>query len=496
MPKRSAGIMLSVRLEPASGVPLYRQLYDSIRHEILSGHLPPGARLPSTRMLAADLGVSRTTILSAFDQLIAEGYVQGRTGSGTRVDSTLTEASVRPSPARAAGRASAQRRRLSRRAGLADIGALLPRESPARPLRPGNPDLSAFPRQLWSRLAARHWRTAPQTLFGYGDPKGYPPLRQAITEYVRKVRGVHCDAAQVLIVGGSQQALYLCGQVLLDPGDMAWVEDPGYPGARAALAAAGARLLPIPVDPEGIMIPRGKRYRRPPKVLYVTPSHQCPLGTTTSLSRRLQLLRFARRTKAWVLEDDYDSEYRYFCRPVASLQSLDRDGRVIYLGTLSKTLIPSLRAGYLIVPPDLIEPFARARAAMDRQPAGVHQAILAEFISEGHLERHIRQTRRLYQERQEALVGGIRRELGDILEGSASDAGMYMVAWLPTGSSDTTAARAAADRGVDVMPLSAFYLRPSTRSGLVLGYGAYTVAEISEAVKKLAWALRDLPELK
>jgi GntR family transcriptional regulator/MocR family aminotransferase len=293
-------------------------------------------------------------------------------------------------------------------------------------------------------------------------------------------------------MGGSQQALYLCGQVLLDVGEMAWLENPGYPGARAAFAAAGAQIVPIPVDGEGMIVSTGKRYRGRPKLMYVTPSHQCPLGSTMSLSRRLEQLRFARQTSAWIVEDDYDSEYRYFSRPVTSLQSLDQDARVIYVGTVSKSLSPSLRIGYLIVPVDLVDSFARARASVDRQPAGVDQAVLAEFVSQGHLERHIRQTRKLYLERERILLQAIESELGHMLEAGRTDAGMYLVAWLKADIPDTTAAWAAARQGLGIMPLSAFSMRPLRRGGLVLGYGAFTGAEIREGVRRLAQALGGL----
>jgi GntR family transcriptional regulator/MocR family aminotransferase len=491
MPKRSAGIMLAVTLDPSSRVPLYRQLCDQIRRDILAGQLRAGARLPSTRTLAGDLGISRTTVLTAFDQLVAEGCVHGRTGSGTRVTATLQDSGGRAPVRMPAGRPAVQIRRLSSRARSLERTALALPDSGAL-LRPGNPDLRAFPRELWSRLAARHWRQAPEELLGYGDPKGYLPLREAAADYVRKVRGVHCEPGQLLIVGGSQQALYLCGQVLLNARELAWLEDPGYPGARSALAAAGAQIVPIPVDGDGMIVSAGKRHRGRPKLVYVTPSHQCPLGSTMSLSRRLELLSFAHHTGAWIVEDDYDSEYRYFSRPVATLRSLDEDARVIYVGTVSKSLSPSLRVGYLIVPADLVDSFARARASVDRQPAGVEQAVLAEFVSQGHLERHIRQTRKLYLERQRILLQAIESELGHMLEAGRTDAGMYLVAWLKVGIPDITAAQAAARQGLGVMPLSAFCLRPLAKGGLVIGYGAFTGAEIREGVRRLAQALGPL----
>ncbi len=484
--------MLATALEPSSDVPLYRQLYEQVRRDILASTIPPGARLPSTRTLAADLGVSRTTVLCAFNQLIAEGCVVGRVGSGTRVAAGLPDLVARAPTRLAARRPPVQAGRLSRRGRSLERTPLPLPHSGARLLRPGDPDLRSFPRDLWARLAARHWRQAPDGLLGYGDPKGYLPLREAIAEYVRKVRGVQCEPGHVLILGGAQQALYLCGQLLLDPGGLVWMEDPGYPGARHAFSAAGARIVPIAVDGEGMIISRGARHSGRPRLVYVTPSHQCPLGTTMSLPRRLELLSLARRTNAWIVEDDYDSEYRYFSQPVVSLRSLDRDGRVIYVGTLSKSLSPSLRIGYVIVPGDLVDSFTRARASVDRQPAGIDQAVAAEFVSQGHLERHIRQTRKLYLERQRVLLQAIESELGDVLEAGRTDAGMYLVAWLKAGILDTTAAQAAARLGLGVMPLSQFAVKPLVRGGLVLGYGAFATEEIRDGVRRLAQALRAL----
>lgn len=484
--------MLAITLNASSDVPLFHQLYTHIRDAILDGTLHAGRRLPSSRTLATDLGLSRTTILGAFDQLTAEGFIEGRVGSGTRVvtrlPDTLFQRDRHPAPARLSVTS-----RLADRLRQRWVNPL-PLQAPhLRPLHPSNPDVSAFPRHVWARLTAKHWRSASPALLGYGDSMGYEPLRAAIADYAQRIRAVRCRPEQVLIVGGSQQALYLCAHVLLAHGDIAWIEDPGYPGAYSALESAAGTIVPVPVDDQGLVVSsRGRKARPAPQLVYVTPSHQCPLGITMSLSRRLELLELASRSGAWILEDDYDSEYRYFSRPIASLQGLDANGRVVYVGTFSKTLLPALRLGYLILPDPLIDTFLRARAAMDRQQASIEQAVLADFIGQGYLERHIRQTRHRYHERQQALVDAVRGEMPDLLEPSPSETGMYLVAWLKDGLDEMTATNAARAAGVLVLPLSQFSMRRFKRDGLVLGYGAYDVSHIRTAVRTLSRALHGI----
>jgi GntR family transcriptional regulator/MocR family aminotransferase len=485
MAKRPAGTLLEVEINFHGDTPLHRQLYTAVKSAVLDGRLRPGTRLPSTRLIAGDLRISRTTVLNAFDQLSAEGYLEGKVGSGTRVASSIpgdlgkmaTRSQFRSSQSRSSARFS-QRAHLQPNADLSFL------QASARPLRPGQPDLSLFPLELWSRLAAKHWRRAtrdPEHI----DSLGYRPLRRAICEYVGRLRAVRCEPDQVLIVGGAQQALYLCAHTLLDAGESVWMEDPGYPRARWAFLSAGLNVIPVPIDSEGMIISAGKKREPSPRLVFVTPSFQCPLGSMMSLSRRLELLGLANETNAWIIEDDYFSEYRYGSGPVASLQSVDQGHRVIYVGNFSKSVVPSLRIGYLVLPPALVETFKRVRSTMSRQPPGVDQAILAEFISEGHLERHVRATLRTYRERKEALIGAIDEQAKELLETSPSGTGMYLVAWLNHGIDDQATARAAAARGVDVIPLSAFCIRPLRRKGLVLGYSAYEENRIRLAVKQL-----------
>jgi len=358
-----------------------------------------------------------------------------------------------------------------------------------RAFRSGIPALDLFPYAIWGKLTAQRWRSASYELLQYGDPAGYRPLREAIAAYLGASRAVRCEAGQVIIVAGSQQALEIAAQVLLDTGDNAWVEDPGYLGARGALLAAGARLVPVPVDEEGLDVAEGTKRCAAARVVCVSPSHQFPLGMTMSLARRLSLLEWASRSGAWILEDDYDSEYRYAGRPVPSLQGLDAQGRVIYIGTFSKVLFPSLRLGYIVAPPELVEPFIKTRAIFDRHSPTTEQAVLAVFITQGHFARHIRLMRTFYAERQEVLVKEIKSRLDGLLDVYPDEAGMHLVGWLPEGASDVAAARRAAEHGVEVGVLSNYYLGEQKRGAVTLGYTAFSPREISKGARELAAAL-------
>jgi GntR family transcriptional regulator / MocR family aminotransferase len=496
MPNRAAIVTLAdIALDPSTAMPLYRQLYEGLRAAILSGRLKAGARLPATRALAIDFGVSRNTVMNAYAQLLAEGYVEGEVGSGTYVARTLPDELLHArSNAIQAHHLTQEGRGLSQRgARLASTRVSTPRfPSELKAFRPGIPALDAFPYELWARLMARRWRRPQRALLGYGDPAGYRPLREAIATYLGEARAVRCHAEQVIVVAGSQQALDLTARMLLDEGDGAWIEDPGYLGARGALLGAGARLVPIPVDGEGLDVAVGEACSPEARLVYVTPSHQYPYGVTMSLPRRLALLEWAGQTRAWVIEDDYDSEYRYAGRPLAALQGLDSEGRVIYLGTFSKVLFPALRLGYMIVPPDLVDAFMAARALSDRHSPVLDQAALADFISDGHFARHIRRMRALYAERQAILVDAATHDLAGLLDVSPAEAGMHVVGWLPEGVDDAEASRRAAAHGVDTPPLSMYSLRPFRRGGLLLGYTAVGEKDIREGVQRLANALHSL----
>src|SRR4030095_10698552 len=342
----------------------YQQIYESLRLSILSGGIAPRTQVPPTRVLAGELGISRTTVVNAYDQLLAEGYLEGKTGAGTYVVSEMPDATFQlEATVLADGKERAKRREraLSRRGqwiASSSVKSLrMQADNTCLAFQNGVPAGDAVPFRVWWKLASRRWRNPPRELLGYGDPAGYRPLREAIAEHLRSARAVHCDADQVIIVAGRQQPIYLIARLLLEPGDRVWVEDPCYPGARNALLSAGSKVISVPVDEEGFDLGQALQLSKKARLVYVTPSHQFPLGVTMSLSRRLALLEWAQRAGAWVLEDDYDSEYRYNGRPLPALQGLDIENRTVYIGTLSKTLFPSLRLGYLVVPPDLVDAF-------------------------------------------------------------------------------------------------------------------------------------------
>jgi GntR family transcriptional regulator/MocR family aminotransferase len=347
------------------------------------------------------------------------------------------------------------------------------------------PALDHFPIGVWSKLVARHSRRPPRGIMAYGDAMGYLPFREAIAEYLGAVRGVRCESSQILVTTGSQQALQISAQVLLNPNDQVWVEEPGYPGARQAFMTAGAQLIPVRVDDDGMKVAEIIRRGRKARAVYVTPSHQYPLGITMSATRRMLLLNWAVRSGAWIIEDDYDSEYRFASRPIASLQGLDTDGRVIYVGTFSKVLFPALRLGYMVIPEDLIPAFSAARDAADIFSSTLYQAVLTDFIREGHFARHIRRMRMLYMDRRRALVEGIYLQLADSLEVIGAEAGMHLVALLPRGTNDVAVSKQAAQRGISAIPLSSCYLKAPTRGGLILGYGGTNSQQIHEGVSKL-----------
>jgi GntR family transcriptional regulator/MocR family aminotransferase len=493
MVKGSAAMPFTgVALDRTSAAPLHRQLYDWLREVILSGQLAGGRRLPATRTLAAELGVSRNTVMSAFDQLLAEGYVEGKVGAGTYVSHVLPDevlyAAASPRPTNGKSHAG---REISRRGHLmSDLPSTVARfpELPCA-FRAGLPALDRFPFDTWATLMTRRWRNPTADLLAPGHPAGYGPLREAVAGYLGVARAVRCHPDQVIITAGSQQALDLAARVLLDPGDSAWIEDPGYLGTRGALLNAGVRLVPVPVDDEGLDVGEGIARAPDARLVCVSPSCQFPLGMTMSLSRRLALLEWAAKAGSWVLEDDYNSEFRYANRPLAALQGIDTEERVIYIGTFSKVLFPSMRLGYLVVPPDLANAFIAMRSRIDMHPPTLEQVVLADFIAEGHFARHIRRMRALYAERQALLVEAAARELRGLLEVKAADAGMHLMGWLPSGADDQAASARALAYGVFAHPVSPLYIGPPGRPGLLLGYAAVNAQEIRQGARQLATAL-------
>jgi GntR family transcriptional regulator/MocR family aminotransferase len=482
-------------LQRASLMPLHRQIYEQWRTGILTGRFRRGERVPSTRELATTLAVSRSTVTESYEQLIAEGYLDATQGSGTFVCHELPDEALRPSRAGITIKDEEPTIRLSR------YGAGLREDFVYPETPPGfirfthwRPDLERFPFALWRKLVARHLRGASHELYDYADlfdyaeqSAGYEPLRREIAAYVARSRAVRCTVEQVVIVNGSQQGLDLCVRLLLDRGDEVAFENPGYQGARQIFQAHGARLRPARIDPDGVVIGDLGRKTR---LVYVTPSHQFPTGVSMSLARRLELIEWARGHRgstskgSAIIEDDYDSEYRYTTSPIASLQGLDGHDRVIYIGTFSKVLFPSLRLGYVVIPPDLIDRFLAVRRTMDLGPPRFFQDVLADFINEGHFARHIRRMRVLYGGRRTALVNSISQELGPRVEVLGAQAGMHLTVTLPKGTRDKEIAERAAAMNFWLWPLSPLYMSPRSRPGFILGFGSTAARHIPRAVRK------------
>lgn len=495
MPKRAAFLpQIGITLDPGAPETLQRQIYQWVRKAILSGQLQAGQRLPSMRTLASELGVSRNTTSLAYAQLLAEGYVQSKVGQGTIVGPIIPQTD-HPSVVSSLGLVTPEGTlsalsHLGRRFGQNSAKSL---ETPMRgigkprPFRGGVPALDAFPYKLWGQILARRARSTLPAVADYQDSAGYRPLRVAIATHIALTRGVRCQWEQIIIVAGGQAGFELLAQVLLDPNDLAWVEEPGYFGSHNALGSAGVRLVPIPVGNDGLQVQVGRVHCPDARLAVVTPSHQCPLGMVMSLRQRLALLQWAEQANAWILEDDYDSEYRYSGRPIEALQGLDSKGRVIYIGTFSKVMFPALRLGYLVVPPQLVDSLTAVQRHLQRQVPILEQLALTDFIQEGHFARHIRQMRTLYKLRRDVLVEALGRELGTHLHVSVPETGLHLVGQLLTPLSDVQIAQEAGRRELELHPLSACYLSPTRRqSGLVLGYAAYGEEEIQAGVHTLA----------
>ncbi|MCW0234177.1 MAG: PLP-dependent aminotransferase family protein [Ferrovibrio sp.] len=487
---------LAFDLQRSGGAPLHRQIQSRLVAEITAGALKPGARLPSSRALAELLGVSRNTVMLVFEQLIAEGYLDGQTGSGTYVSRSPPGLARKARPAPRINPVLPAASSLDRGRSFArfsDVPETFRRMRRPVAFRANFPAVDAFPVQLWAKLTMNLFRrmdaSAASHLLGEGDPQGYHPLRECIAEHLALSRGVHCSAANVVIFAGVQHAADTACRLLLMPGDRAWCEDPGYDGAYAAITAASAHPCPVPVDDQGIDVAAGLAAFPDARFAYVTPSKQYPLGMAMSLERRTQLLDWARVHDSWIIEDDYDSEFRYGGRPLPPLQALDTEGRVIYLGTFSKCLFPALRLGYAVVADALIEYFVAARTVVGRYSPILDQILVANFMAEGHFAAHVARMRKLYVQRQASLLEAVARDLGDYMTAEPSDSGMELLATLRPGFDAIAIARAAAAEGLEVMPVS-FHTqgqRPDPR--LLLGFGAFTPAQIDDGARHLRWVI-------
>lgn len=475
---------------------LYDQIYRALRGQILRGRLAAGSRVPATRDLSADQGVSRNVAMMAYRQLLDEGYLVARQGSGTFVASvlprSLTNATPRRRPAQSAQPAvpllSAYARRVHEELERARF-TWEPRRDPLPyDFRYGPPSFTDFPHQTWCRVLMRHQRRATIRDLDYGAPEGLPALRETIADYVGRARAIRCDPEQVVVVNGSQQALDIAARMLVDPGDIVLMEQAHYRGARAVMRAAGAKIEPIAIDEQGLCTAELAERHKHARLAIVTPSHQFPTGAVMALPRRLELLAWAARAGAIIFEDDYDSEYRYAGRPIEALAALDRSGSVLYAATFSKVMFPSLRLGYMIVPQRLVEPLRALKAIADTGSSTLAQAALVDFIRAGHFERHLHRMRTRNARRRAAMLAAIERHLGARARVAGVNAGLHLVMWLDgIPSSRVRELRLRAARaGVGVYSVAPFYLEPPRQAGLLLGYASLPEKQIAEGIRRLA----------
>ncbi|HEV2271043.1 MAG TPA: PLP-dependent aminotransferase family protein [Steroidobacteraceae bacterium] len=491
----SSSALAPIPLDLASDIPLYRQIFGWFQGAIAAGTLRPGQRVPSTRELARALNISRIPVLSAYEQLFAEGYLKPLIGVGTCVAKANAGTASRPAEERdltatALVKATATaKRKISRRAALlrGPAEAWL-EESPASRSSTGLP--AEFPVGIWSRLVTRHARQVATDATAYGDPMGLDSFRSALAQYLGAFRGVHCEKSRILVTAGSQHALQICALALLDPGDRVWMEEPGFPGAQQAFRSAGGQLVPVPVDSAGLDVECGRHTESRVRAAYVTPSAHFPLGVPMSSARRLALLNWAEHKDAWIIEDDYDSEFSLAENPVASLQDGDSDDRVIHVGTLSAAMFPALRLGYIVVPKDLTRTFAAVRNANDICPPPLHQLAMTDFIQEGHLARHVKRMRALYLVRRSAFVAAILSGLPEVLELIDGAAVTRLTGLLPLGVPDTDIAREVAITGLQVKALSQCYIRPPARGGLILDCANLDPERACDAARALDSVIR------
>ncbi|MEM7336929.1 MAG: PLP-dependent aminotransferase family protein [Chloroflexota bacterium] len=476
--------------------PLHRQLYEYIRLRILQGQIKPDTRLPPTRTLAKDLKISRNTVLNAYKQLIAEGYLETHMGADTRVTHNLPDSNLQVGKPTLNQKTSAADERKLTHVNLSDQGKLIVElpypywdRTGSRPFTSSQPGVDAFPNKVWEKTLTASWRNLKSEELCYPSPLGHRPLRETLATYLQTSRGLNCSPEQVIITNGTQQALTVATTLLLNKGDTVWVENPSYNGVKIALQLRQAKLIPVEVDKEGLNFDLGLEKAPQARMVCISPSHQYPLGVTMSLTRRLALLRWAAENDVWIIEDDYDSEIRYAGYPMESLQGLDEAGRVIYMGTYSKVLFPSLRIGYMVVPKSLIEPLRAARAYFDRGNSILEQEAVHQFIQNGHLERHLRRMRTLYEVRQTRLVDMAHHYCRGLLDVEPSNAGLHLVGWLPDGNNDQLVSKALMNGDIYAPPLTYFASEPLNRAGLVLGYATVPEDQIETAVKKMAQLL-------
>lgn len=495
MIKRVGGaLLLSLEIDRRAPETISNQLYTAMRDFIHAGGLHLGERLPASRTLAGDLKLSRTTVINVFDRLMSEGLIESRTGAGTFVSDAWM--STRPQPPEETDvevvKQPQLKPRLSRTYSQASHAFVdrLPHQTKA--FTTALPAFDAFPRALWAQLMIKHWRSQDEISMGYADPRGYPPLRQAIASHLLSNRGIKCEPEQIFIVSGAQQAFQLIGSVLLDPKENVWFENPGAIGARNSLIACGARLIPVPVDQDGLVVENGLQQAPQFRLAFVTPSHQQPLGVSMSLDRRFALLQAAEEADAFIIEDDYDGEFRYSGHPPPTLKSIDSINRVIYVGTFSKTLFPALRLGFLLAPPPLVEVFDHVSKALLQGVPSSHQGVVADFMQEGHFATHIRRMRKTYAERHQVLCDAASQRLSGLLDIVPTDTGLHTIGRLPPGISETRVAAAALEKDIVVTPIERFCIAPTETKGLVLGFSGIKPPAIVAGVEILTEVLEKL----
>ncbi|MFO1108066.1 MAG: PLP-dependent aminotransferase family protein [Bradyrhizobium sp.] len=483
----NSGVLASLTVQP-SALPIYRRIFDELRNGILDGRFPPGTRLPATRVLASELDVSRNTILHVFEELLAEGYLESRVGDGTYVAKTLPEDYLLTQDdtfATSSFPDAPDHMALSGRGKLLAELAASGASMESRAFSPDIPAFDAFPLDAWGHLMSQSWRANQPNILGPAIAQGYKPLRDEITQHLQAARGVRCSPDQVIVTSGTQQSLDLIARLMMDHGDPVWIEDPGYIPARNVWTAAGARLVPVPVDAEGLNVCVGKQLEPRPRFIFTSPSRQYPLGMTLSIQRRKELLSFAREVGAWIVEDDYDSEFRYSGYPVPAMQSYD-PSHVIYLGTFSNSMLPTLRLGYMIVPEALVQPFITAKSVIDRHPPLLEQTTLSKFMAAGQFAAHVRKMRRLYLERQTVLLDELSQHLAGFISVTPADTGMHLVGRFNQDIDDRSFCEAAKEAGISLRPLSIYYLTEPRQHGLILGFAAFPRATIVNGARRLA----------
>ncbi|MCL5030410.1 MAG: PLP-dependent aminotransferase family protein [Bacteroidetes bacterium] len=489
MPKQIEELpLVGIQLNFSSDVPLYKQLYTLLREAILTGRFKGGQKLPGTRTFSNELNISRNTVVQAFEQLIIEGYLTGKIGAGTFItndipDKIFDSRKTQPSTKNKIKSTNFNIGKKNVHSNLIHRNIF---EDKIIPFQNGLPSLEDFPFSTWLKIINRNGTYLPYLQFGYKDSTGYKPLKDAVANYLQTYRAVNCTAEQIVIINGSQQGLDLISRVMLKEKKNVLLEDPGYFGTRASVLSAKVNIFPVPVDEDGINIDYAIKNYPKSDFIYTTPSHQFPLGTTLSISRRLKLLEYAKKNNAWIIEDDYDSEFRYNGSPLPSLQGMDKFNRILYIGTFSKVLFPGLRLGYLVLPSvEMVEPFAVAKSIADRQSPIFDQIVLSKFIEEGHFTKHIRKMRMLYKERQDFLIDEIKKEIGNLLKVNPSNAGMHIVAWLPEKYNDKKVSSLAKENNLIVYPLSEYKLRFNQKPALVIGYTGFNKNKLKAGVFRL-----------